>query len=360
MSVSLASERIDVNGIAGFQKLAIERHWQDGLPLVPPTEADVEAMLAYCDCDPSTSIGHVAPAYGDATIEKLAIIAVMAGCEPEHFPLLCAAVEAIVQPEFNLYGIQATTSPVTPLVIISGPIADEVGINGADNAFGHGNVANATIGRAVRLVMIILGGGTVDPPVDKSTHGFPGKYSFCAGENVKASPWGRFAVRQGFDTEDTTVSVFGVHGFHSMVDIVSNRAEDVMATLAVGVAAGGTNNMTHGGEALLVMCPEHAAIVAKDDWTVEDVQNFLFEHARIDMTRFPDGFRSYLRSRRPKWVDQDRYPVVDSPDQYQILVVGGTGIHSIYMPSFGSTKAVTRAVVDQVGAKAKRLNDLSR
>jgi hypothetical protein len=354
----LTSERVDVDGLEGFQALAALENWQDGFPLVPPTEERVSAMLRYCDREPGESVGTVAPYYGEATYEKLAIVSVMAGCAPEYYPIVCAAVEAAVQPEFNLYGIQATTSPVTPLVIVGGPLAEEVGLNAADNAFGHGNPANATIGRALRLAMIILGGGTVKPAIDRATHGFPGKYSFCAGEHRAATPWEPFAVRAGHGPEETTVSVFGVHGFHSMVDIVSDDAEGLMATLAAGVAAAGTNNMTHGGEALLVMCPEHAAIVAGSGWTVEDIQHYLFEHARIDMTRLPRGFRDYLKSRRPKWVDQDRYPVVDQPDQHQILVVGGTGIHSVYMPSFGSTSAVTRAIVDVHGTAVASVADL--
>lgn len=360
MTATLTSERLEVRDFDDFQALALRNVWQDGLPLIPPTEDRVEAMLAFCDRDPARSLGTVAPYYGDATLEKIAIIAVMAGCAPEYFPIVVAAVEAIIQPEFNLYGIQATTSPVTPLVIVSGPIGDEIGLNAADNAFGHGNVANATIGRALRLVMIILGGGTVEPQIDRSTHGFPGKYTFCAGENIAATPWDPYAVQQGFAPTTTTVSVFGVHGFHSMVDIVSDDASDLLRTLAAGVAATGTNNMTHGGEALLIMCPEHAAIVGASGWSLSDVRHFLFEHARVDMTRLPEGFRSYLRSRRPKWVDQDRYPVVDRPEQHQVLVVGGTGIHSVYLPSFGSTQAVTRPVVDAAGGPVRTLSQLRR
>jgi hypothetical protein len=348
---ALAEERaarIEVDDFEGFQALARERAWQDGLPLVPPTPERVAAMLEQVGDDPLEVVGEIAPYYGIATIEKLAIIAVMAGCSPEHFPLVRAAVEAAVAPEFNLYGIQATTSPVTPLIIVSGPVVDRVGINAQDNAFGHGNAANATIGRALRLVMIILGGGTVEPRVDRSTHGFPGKYSFCAGEHRDATPWEPFSVQRGFPADASTVTVFGVHGFHSIVDMVSNSAAELMRSLAAGVAASGTNNMTHGGEALLVMGPEHAAIVAGSGWTLADIRNFLFDHARIDMTRLAPAYRSYLTSRRPVWVDQDRYPVTDRPEDYQVLVVGGTGIHSVFMPSFGSTRAVTRPVA---GAK---------
>ncbi len=347
-----------MDGLEGFQAFALANAWQDGLPLVPPTPQRVEAMLKYCDRSPSYSVGGVAPHYGDATIEQLAIIAVMAGCTPPLFPFVVAATKAIIHPEFNLFGIQATTSPVTPLVIVSGPIGEEVGINSKDNAFGPGNVANATIGRALRLVMIVLGGGTTNPPVDRATHGFPGKYTFCSGENIDGTPWDPFYVREGLDRSSTAVSVFGVHGFHSMVDIVSSEGKDLLATLAAGVAATGTNNMTHGGQALLMMCPEHAAILSRSGWTVSDIQHYLFEHARIDMTRIPRGFRSYLESRRPKWGDNDRYPVTDSPDDYQILVVGGTGIHSVYLPSFGSTRSVTEPLVDAQGKPALKLDDL--
>jgi hypothetical protein len=356
----LKSRRLEVDGLEAFQQLAIEHAWQDGFPLVPPTLARVQAMLRYCDLPPDRVLGSVPPFYGEASIEKLAIISVMAGCGPAYFPVVCAAVQAVLEPEFNLYGIQATTSPVTPLVLVSGPIAEEVGIGSGDNAFGHGNVANATIGRAVRLVMIILGGGTVDPQVDRATHGFPGKYSFCAAENRPATPWPTFATRRGFDADASTVSVFGVHGFHSMVDIVSSAAEDLMLTLSAGVAATGTNNMTHGGEALLVLSPEHAAIIGQSGWTADDAGRFLFEHARIDMTRLPTDFRAYLRSRRPAWVDPDRYPVTDRWEDFQVVVVGGTGIHSVFLPSFGSTRAVTQPISDASGRPVSSIRELEQ
>ncbi|MFC4941950.1 hypothetical protein [Pseudonocardia sp. GCM10023141] len=346
MTMVLTSERIEVASLEGFQQHALEQAWHDGLPLVPPTEDRVQRMLEHCVRPADESLGAVAPYYGLATIEKLAIIAVMAGCRPAYFPILLTAVQAVIKPEFNLYGIQATTSPVAPLILVSGPIAEQVGMNAGDNAFGQGNVANATIGRALRLVLIILGGGTIVPQVDRATHGFPAKYSFCASENVAATPWQPFAVRRGLEPATSAVSVFGVHGFHSMIDMVSSTAEELMPSLSAGVAASGTNNMTHGGEGLLVLSPEHAEIIHGSGWTIRDVQNYLFEHARIDMTRLAPALRTYLRTRRPKWVDQDRYPVTDSPDDYQVIVVGGTGIHSVFLPSFGSTRAVTLPVLD--------------
>lgn len=354
----LTSEKIEVASPDAFQRLASDRAWQDGLPLVPPTEDRVRAMFEYCDRPADASLGSIAPYYGVAAVEKLAIIAVMAGCRPAHFPILLAAVQCITKPEFNLYGIQATTSPVAPLIVASGPIADQAGMNSRDNAFGQGNEANATIGRALRLVLIILGGGTIVPQVDRATHGFPAKYSFCVSENVQATPWQPFHVQRGLESTTSAVSVFGVHGFHSMIDMVSSTAEELMPSLAAGVAASGTNNMTHGGEALLVLCPEHAEIIHNSGWTVRDLQNYLFEHARIDMTRLAPALRTYLSTRRPKWVDQDRYPVTDRADDYQVIVVGGTGIHSVFLPSFGSTRAVTQPILDRNGSPIRNLSDV--
>ncbi|MEK7714244.1 MAG: hypothetical protein AAB387_02200, partial [candidate division NC10 bacterium] len=176
-----------------------ERGWCDGLPIIPPTEDRVAAMLG--GAAPDRSFGAMPPLWRQATLEKLAVNAVMAGCEPASFPVIVAAVQAMLDPAFNLYGVQATTHPVAPLLIVHGPIAAALGIHAGSGCFGPGFRANATIGRAIRLILMNVGGATPGRH-DMATQGSPAKFSYCIAERVDASPWG--ALR-----EDDAVTVFG-------------------------------------------------------------------------------------------------------------------------------------------------------
>ena len=172
----------------GVNALCRERGWSDGLPLVPPTVERVERMLAYCDRPWDEPVAAIAPRYGAATPLRLAANAVMAGCRPEYFPLIVLAIEAMCEEPFNLYGIQATTHLCAPLIIVNGPVARELGINCGHNAFGPGVQSNATIGRAIRLALVNIG-GAIPGLGDMSTFGSPAKYSYCVAENEADSPW---------------------------------------------------------------------------------------------------------------------------------------------------------------------------
>src|SRR5439155_187029 len=174
--------------------------WTDGLPIVPPTEERVAQMLAFSALDPSLSLGPMPPRWGEATITTLAVNGVMAGCKPEYFPVIVTAVKAILGKPFNLYGIQGTTNPASPVLIVNGPIAREIGLNARGNLFGPGFRANATIGRAIRLIMTTIGGG-VPQQADKSTLGNPAKYTCCFAENEVDSPWAPLHVERGFEAE---------------------------------------------------------------------------------------------------------------------------------------------------------------
>jgi hypothetical protein len=208
-----------------------ERGWSDGLPIVPPTAARVEKMLAYCDRPWHEAIGKVGPRYGEATPARIAVSAVMAGAEPRYFPLIMLAIEAMCEKRFNLYGVQATTHNAAPLMIFNGPIAREVGINSGHNAFGPGAQANATIGRAVRLALVNIGGAF--PTIgDMCTYGSPAKYTYCAAENEAANPWEPLHVERGYDINDTTVTVVGAECPHNINDHESITAEGVLQTIA--------------------------------------------------------------------------------------------------------------------------------
>ncbi len=179
----------------------------DGLPIVPPTPERVGRMLDGTRRDPEEVIGVIPPKWAPATIEKIAINAVMAGCLPEYLPVVVAAVEAICEPRFNLYGVQATTGYVGPALLVNGPVRKQLEINCDAGVFGPGYRANATIGRTIRLILITVGGG-FPGDTDRSTFGWPGKYTMCFGENQEKSPWEPYHVEMGFKADESTVTRF--------------------------------------------------------------------------------------------------------------------------------------------------------
>lgn len=359
-SPALRAELIRVeDSVEAFYALAEERGWGDGFPLVPPTAERVLAMLRFCDRDPQESLGQVPPEWAEATYEKIAVNAVMAGCRPEYFPVVCAAVSAVLDPAFNLYGVQATTNPVAPLVIVNGPVAKELDFNARGNAFGQGFRANATVGRALRLVLLNVGGGKPQT-LDRATQGFPGKYSFCAAENEDESPWEPLHVERGCRREESAVTVMGIQAFHNIIDLVAKTPGDLLTHLAAGMAVWGTNNMTHGGEPALALPPEHAAIVARDGWSKDDARRYLFERARIDMHRLSAETREVMRPRRPRWADMSSFPVCDRPEDIILLVVGGPGVHAAFLPSFGATKAITRKLARKDGTAIASVQDFRK
>jgi hypothetical protein len=320
-----------------------ERNIGDGLPVVPATLDRVDKMLAATTRDPDEVIGFMPPVSGVITPRYVAVNAILAGCSPEHMPLLLAITEAMITPEFNLFAIQPTTNPVTPLVMVHGPIRKRLGMNWGVGCFGPGNYANAVIGRAVRFLLQNLG-GAIPGKTDHATHGWPGKYTFCAAENEEQTPWAPFHQRAGLDPGDDAVTVFGVQAQHNVIDVTGQGGYETLTVVGRGMAAVGTNNHTMGGEALLVLCPEMARQIADSGIGPEQVSQILFEHARIDMTGMPEPFQELIRVRRPQWVDQSRLPIVDRPEDIPIMVAGGPGVHALYMASFGTTKSVTRRV----------------
>lgn len=326
-----------------FQELAENRGWSDGLPLVPPTRRRVEAMLESVGGPFDESLGRVPPSWREATREVIAVNAVMAGCAPEHLPVVCAAVSAVLDPAFNLYGIQATTNPVAPLVVVNGPARRRLGINAGSNALGPGWRPNATIGRALRLVLSNV--GDAKPwGHDRATHGFPGKYSFCAAENEESSPWTPLHVERGYAPEESVVTVMGIQAFHNFVEFIATEAEQILDTFAANIAVPGTNNVSYGGEPAVVIAPEHARLIAGGGYDKDDVKRYLFERARCDVSRAPTATRRMLRSRRPRWTDLTRWPVCDRPEDLILLVMGGEGTHGVFLPTFGPTTAISRPV----------------
>src|SRR5581483_7154774 len=216
-------------------------------------------------------------------------------------PVVVAAFEAVCAPAFNLAAIQATTNPVTPLILVNGPIARELEINARGNCFGQGFLANATIGRALRLALMNIGGG-LPQTMDKATQGQPGKFGFCAAENEAESPWEPLHVERGMAPEASAVTVISVTGTQNILDYASKTARGLLQMLCSHAATAGVQNVLLGGGPLFALSPEHAQILARDGFTKEDVRRYFYEHARVPLTEFSrDTLEYVLPKRRPRW-----------------------------------------------------------
>jgi len=331
-----------------INELYVERGWTDGLPIVPPTEDGVAAFLERTRRDRREVVAILPPRQGEATVEKLAINAVMAGCRPEYFPVLLAAVEAVAEPPFNLDAVQATTHPVTPLVIVNGPIAREIGLNAGYNAFGQGFRPNVTIGRALRLVLMNVGGG-LPGSGDRSTQGNPAKIAYCVAENEEANPWGSLAADRGFERDASTVTAFPCEGPHNIQDHHSTTGLGILCTIAGAMAQAGSNNLLDRGWPLLSLGPEHAATIARDGYDKAAIRQFIFDHARFPLGRLGEEYRRMQVTRHHVADDPGTMlPIVESPDAISIIVVGGAGKHSSWQPTFGrQTRPVTRSIAPE-------------
>ena len=329
----LISIRLEVaDDFEAVQNLYLERGWTDGLPVVPPTAKRVEAMLAATPLESQHVIGEIPPNWGSATVEKLAVNAVMAGCRPEYLPVVIASVEAICDPVFNLYAIQATTHPCAPLIIVNGPICEELGLHGGSGAYGPGWQANATIGRAVRLVQLNVGGAY--PGVgDMSTQGAPSKYTYCVAENEEANPWEPLNIERGFRGDQSTVTVLAGEPPHNINDHSGRTAEDILTIIAGAISVTGANNAYTGGETLLALGPEHAATIANDGFGKREIREWLHKNARIPLERYT--YETMME--RFQKIPDGPVPMVVEPDLLTIIVLGGPGKHSSWVPTFGGT-----------------------
>ena len=251
-------------------EVCYENGWTDGLPVVPPTPERVERMLRTTDRDPDELIAAVPPKWGRATVEKVAINAVMAGCKPAYLPLILTAVEAMTAEQFNLHGIQVTTSHVGPMLVVNGPIRKQLEINDGFNLFGQGWRANATIGRTLRLVCTNIG-GAFPGELDRAAFGHAGKYTCCIAEKEEASPWESLHVERGFQADDSTITVFAAAGPQTVNDHGNNTAEGILNTIAQNIAAPGNSS----GETLLVIGVEHAKTISEDRFSRADIRQYI-------------------------------------------------------------------------------------
>jgi hypothetical protein len=325
----------------------VKRDWCDGLPIVPPTPERVAAMLGGADA--SRVLGVMPPLWREASVGKLAVNAVMAGCEPAYFPVIVTAVRALLEPAFNLYGVQATTHPVAPLLILSGPVARAIGMHAGSGLFGPGFRANATIGRAIRLILMNVGGGWPGRH-DMATQGSPAKFSFAIAEREDVSPWLPLHARLGFTAEQSVVTVFGGEAPHNVNDHVATTAAGILNNVADVAATLGSNVGWYMAQSqlLVVLGPEHAATVAADGFSAADVQRFVFEHARIPLGRLKLGGMWGMHD-WPLWMQKVTdeaalLPMVPAPEDVYLLVAGGSGKHSCVVPNCCFSRAVSKVI----------------
>ena len=330
-----------------------ERGVTDGLPVVPPSRARVDAMLAATQRARDALVAEVPPNFGRATVEKLAVNAVMAGCRPAYFPVVLAVVEAACDPAFNLHGQSGTTNAASPLVIVNGPVRRRLDVNCAAGVFGPGYRANATIGRALRLVMINLG-GTRAGQISMSTMGHPGRYTYCIGEYEEVSPWEPLHVEAGFAATDSTVTLFSGESPLMVNDHVSRSAPQLVASLGWS-AAGVWNHKSFPlyGHTLFVIGPEHACTLAADGWSKQAVREHLYQTVRRpvrDLAPGPDGaetgrLKNLLEGRAP----DERIPKFPSPEEIVIVVAGGTaGRFSAVVPGWMGGELGSRPVTRKI------------
>jgi hypothetical protein len=334
-----------------------ERGVTDGLPVVPPTRSRVERMLGGTRRDPTELVGELAPNYGRVTVEKAAVNAVMAGCRPEYLPVVLAAAECACDPAFNLHGVATSTHFSAPLILVNGPVRGRIGLNASFGVFGPGARANATIGRALRLLMINVGGARAGE-VSMSTFGHPGRYTFCIAEHEEVSPWPPYHVSRGLPAGSSAVTLFAGDAPHGISDHASRTATALAGSLGWSMA-GLWNSKTFPlySHTMLVIGPEHARTFGEAGWSREDLARDL--HARIRVpyrALLPDaehGEGTNLRFARTPPAPDTLVPKFPSPEAIHIVVAGGTaGRFSVAVPGWLGTRhgsrPVTRAVENAV------------
>ncbi len=322
----------------------------DGLPVVPPTRERVERMLAGTRRDRGELAGEMPPNYGRATVERVAINAVMAGCRPEYLPVVLAAVEASCDPAFALHGMSTSTHFSAPLIVINGPIRTRLAVNCSFGVFGPGYRANATIGRALRLAMINIGGAKPGE-TSMSTFGHPGRYTYCIGEHEEVSPWPALAVERGVEPGRSAVTLFAGEAPHGISDHASRTARELAGS--IGWSMSGLWNIKHFplySHTMVVVGPEHARTFADDGWSKDDLKRHLYETVRVPYrTLLPDadnGEGTNLRFTKGQEPAPDTLvPKFPSVAELHVVVAGGTaGRFSMAIPGWLGSKNGSRPV----------------
>ena len=341
-------------GLDEFNKFFIQRHWGDGLIMAPPTPEAVQRMLRHTHRAPAEVVATIAPGMGSATVEYIAIQGVMAGCYPEYLPLLIAAAEAVAASQFHLQAIQATTNPSAVWLIVNGPIAQWLEVNSGAGCLGPGTWANATLGRALRLMLLNIGGAWPGE-MDKATQGQPAKYTFCCAENEAASPWEPLHVERGFATDANTVTVVGALGTWSM-NMTAKKGDEVLAMIADTMQYPASSDYMYGGAPFVLLSPQHANLFHREGWSKAEVKRRLWAASKIragrskgsEFDRMANGRRAELGEIGPDTM----VPISEKAEDVSIIVAGGPGSHSVFVPVSAHTRSVTKEIVLSEGGLA--------
>ncbi len=320
-----------------------ERGWTDGLPVIPPTEAAVRSFLDYAGFSPDDVIGVEPVRRRKVTAEKAAINAVMAGCRPEFFPVVVAAVRAMCRPEFNLHGCTISTGGSATLLIVNGPVRRHLRMNATHNALGNGNRANATIGRAVRLIVINVLGG-VPGDLDRSTLGHPGKFTFCVAEDEEDSPWLPLARERGIPAGASAVTVFACVSPHQVMNEWTRDPRELLDTYVAAIRANMLTYSIYPGNYVLVVPKQHRDVFAAAGWQKSDIREYVFERARVRRREW----RAVGKANLVTDENADReYCALGSPDDLLVVAAGGPagGFGAVIPPWFGDRSVAVTEVI---------------
>ena len=344
----LVSRKVEYPEYADPLEVCYERGWSDGLPVTPPTDERILAMLKGTRRRPDEVVGKIPPYLGTCTVEKVAINAVLAGCKPEYMPVLLAALEAALEPVFTLHGVLATTYFSSPVIVVNGPAAKKIGMNSGINALGQGNRANATIGRALNLIVQNVGGGRPGE-ADRSTLGAPSKFTLCFSEDESDPEWEPLSVARGFARGVSTVTLFQGHGPEAFVDQKSRTPEALTRSIASSLVKIGHPKLVQSARAIFVLSPEHYAIYREAGWDRRKIERALYE-ATIrpgkDLVAGADGIGEGVPASRageqiPKFHD----------DGLMVVRAGGkAGLFSAILPGWlaGRNKLELQPVTKEV------------
>ncbi len=349
---SARASHLDLPGnVSDINDYFEQQGWTEGLPIIPPTEDLVSSMLEASPAPAERVLGQLPPRNGTVTVEKVAINAVMARCQPAYFPVVLAAVKAVLQPQFNAGAITTTTGGAAPVVIVSGSIARRLGIHSGTAVLGSGHRANATIGRALRLTMRNLGGATADT-MEKSTHGWPGKYTMCFAENAERNPWEPLHVELGFASDTSIVVVVAARGLITIVESSQESGLGDLETLVSSMRGEGISGyyyQARGASPVVVLGPEHAAEVAAAGFSRKETKEYIFRHARMPPRQLRDRGHWGARSWPEAWEHQPEdflVPLVTDPENLILVVAGGDGRHSSWFPAWSATQRAIEVIAE--------------
>jgi thiol-disulfide isomerase/thioredoxin len=338
----LSSRNIQLADLEDDAEGCYERGWSDGLPVIPPTRVRVIRMLRGTDRSPKEVIGNIPPDNAPCTIEKVAINAVLAGCKPEYFPIVLASVQAALQDKFCMHGLLCTTYFSGPVMIVNGPVVQQVGLNNGINALGQGSRANATIGRALQLLIRNVGGG-VPGGIDRAVMGNPGKYTFCFAEDESDADWSTLAQDRGFERSESVINLFAGEGLQPIVDQKSRDPDSLARNMAASLRAVVNTKLYGVADAVLVVCPEHRRVFREGGWNKDDLKNALYDNLMTPGSELILGAQGIAEG---------------MPEKFENKVIGKFRDDGLHITSTGSKAGMFSAIISGWVASGERGSQL--